>query len=109
LTRSPLARIGRKKAGKAGRRATVVEHIRNRDVSCQFWNFVCANWMELEIVAPPCSGHLDVHEIVPRSVWPDGDLDENNCVLLCRVHHSWLDGDRYLAEQIGLYRRFKPL
>jgi 5-methylcytosine-specific restriction endonuclease McrA len=109
LARTPLARIGRKKRSKASARAEVIKRVRRRDRICQFWFCVAdalAVWPHGLLL--PCLDVLDVHEIVPRSVWPDGDLEVDNCVLLCRRHHEWIDSHREIAEMIGLYRRTKP-
>jgi uncharacterized iron-regulated membrane protein len=110
LKRTPLARVGRKKKGKALARSQTVARVRNRDRTCRFWYYVppAPAKLHFTINTERCSGHLDVHEITPRSVWPDGDLNDENCVLLCRYHHDWLDHHRDTAELIGLYRRTKP-
>jgi hypothetical protein len=107
LKRTPLTRIGRKKKSKAGARAALRERVWQRDCQCQFHRY-CYNSGISFTPLFRCVDSLDVHEIVPRSVWPDGDLDDSNGVLLCRHHHEWLDSNRELAEQIGLYRRTKP-
>lgn len=43
------------------------------------------------LLVPRCSGPLDKHETVPRSLWPAGALEPTNCVILCRRHHDWLE------------------
>lgn len=45
-----------------------------------------------------CGGHLDVHEVIPRSVWRKGYLVIENCVLVCRSHHEWIEDN---AEKDG--------
>jgi hypothetical protein len=106
LRRTPLAQVGRKTKSKASRRAACRRTVLRRDVSCRFVQYMGvipgSDWWS------PCSGHEDVHEICARSVWPDGDLEPDNCVLLCRHHHHWLDSHRDLAVRAGLYRRSKP-
>jgi hypothetical protein len=109
LTRTPLARVGRRKKKKAPARRDVVANVNARDVSCRFWftakSYIGPHDHTLHLLAPECGGHADVHEIIPRSIWPDGDLDMENCILLCRQHHIWIDSNRDLAEEIGLYSR----
>jgi hypothetical protein len=102
IKRTPLARVGRKAKKDAPRRAEVIKRVHKRDRYCRFYHYVSG------IGSDHCTGPLDVHEIVPRSVWPDGDLDDTNCVLLCRHHHQWIDSHRDLAELFGLYSRVKP-
>jgi hypothetical protein len=115
LKRTPLARIGRKKRSKITARSVVVERVHQRDNErCQFPEYLSRHCHLLtdaqfhECCRNPCLGQLDCHEIVPRSVWPDGDLEESNVVLLCRSDHTWIDSHRDIAEIIGLYSRTKP-
>ena len=51
-----------------------------------------------------CSGQLDVHEIIPRSVWPDGWLVADNCVTVCRGHHTWIGFNPTAAAELGLHK-----
>lgn len=105
LKRTPLARIGRRAKKDAPARAEVIRIVRERDLICKFGFYADSHVMN---AAGTCSGRLDVHEIVPRSVWPDSKLHAEGCALLCRKHHAWLDDNRKVAEQIGLYSRVKP-
>jgi len=58
----------------------------------------------LDISAPvTCGGMLDVHEVIPRSVWPGGELVEANCVTVCRRHHDWIGDHPALAREVGLH------
>ena len=119
LTRTPLARIGRKKRNKAAARSYCRDIVQLRDKNeCQFKYFVMQAIIDRHVTSAeladeatgvtPCWGPLDVHELVARSVWPDGDLEPENCVLLCRAHHSWLDDNRLVAEALRLYQRVRP-
>jgi hypothetical protein len=104
MKRSPLRSIGKRRKSKAVRRAEVVVAVRNRDISCRI---ATSAYMSAEPGPPPypwtCGGPLDVHEIIPRSVWPDGDLVESNCVLICRVHHDWIGDHPAEAHRLGLH------
>ena len=110
LKRTPLARIGRKAKSKAYTRAKVCKIVRARDVHCVWhWHYATVSPQPaVTLEEATCGGRLDVHEICPRTVWPDGDLDPTNCALLCRRHHHWLDAHRDIAVRMGLYRRSKP-
>jgi hypothetical protein len=111
LKRTPLARIGRRAKAKASLRATTVNLVRRRDVRCQFVYWVMQAKLDRRIdqLEEPlsCSPILDVHELMARSKMRDAELDPDNCVLLCRAHHEWLDRHRDQAQAIGLYRREK--
>jgi hypothetical protein len=50
-----------------------------------------------------CQGPLDVHERIPRSAWPGGDLVIDNCILVCRAHHDWIDDNPKLAHDLHLH------
>lgn len=53
-----------------------------------------------------CAGPLDVHEIIRRSQWPEGQYVPANCVAVCRRHHDVLTSptaeERSLAHALGL-------
>lgn len=109
--RTPLRSIGRKARSKRARRREVVEFVHRRDRVCKAWGMIDAalRWDEMPIslvkANPPrtCSGPLEVHEIIPRSVWPDGELEESNCLLVCRRHHDWIDDELDAARLVGLH------
>lgn len=50
-----------------------------------------------------CGGPLDVHEVVPRSAWPGAELDERDCVLVCRCHHEWVGAHEIEAAALALH------
>lgn len=50
-----------------------------------------------------CGGPLDIHEIIPRSAWRAGYLVPDNCVLICRNHHDWVDHWPDAAHVLGLH------
>ena len=104
MRRSPLARVGRRAKSKRAVRAQVVARVLARDgYRCQAYKRIVA---VLGRFAGPvtCAGPLDVHEIVPRSVWPDGELVDDNCVSVCRRHHEWIDEHPALAREVGLHK-----
>lgn len=104
IKRTPLARIGRRLNSKKAERADVVANVRARDKTCRFDAFVDQATREpWNFPDIKCWSILDVHEIIPRSAWPDGELVEENCVLICRRHHIWIDQHPELAHEIGLH------
>jgi len=109
MKRTPLARVGRRAKAKASIRAKTVDFVRRRDVRCQFVYWVMQAKLDRRInqLEEPlsCSPELDVHELVARSKLRDAELYPDNCVLLCRAHHDWLDRHRDQAQAIGLYQR----
>lgn len=98
MKRSALKSIGKRKLRKASRRREIVELVHARDQVCQFG--IRPHPFK---VADECRGPLDVHEIIPRSVWPDGDLDVTNTILLCRAHHSFVTDNPLIAHNLGLH------
>lgn len=105
MKRSPLPRISARKRAKARQRAEVVRQVRERDQHCQmferWYHQGTGSWYGS--LDPMCAGPLDVHEIIPRSAWRDGDLDPDNCVLVCRRHHDWIGNHPLQAAELGLH------
>lgn len=99
---SPMSRRAR---AKHTERKIVVAIVKRRDLVCQFSNRMTAlAGLGLNVGVPvECSGPLDVHEVIPRSVWPDGELEPSNCVLVCRRHHQWIGDHPDLAHEMGLH------
>jgi hypothetical protein len=91
-----MRQVSRKKARERGARARVVAAVHARDRWCQGRD---------RVPSVACGGPLDVHELIQRSLWPAGYLDESNCLLLCRAHHRWIDSNIALAHEVGLLRR----
>lgn len=115
-SREPIPHIGRARIRKAKRRAEVVAAVWKRDDGrCQAGlRIETAIRLGLEDEGltgllvranPPrtCAGLLDVHEIAQRSVYPNGELDEDNCILICRRHHIWIDANQAAAALLGLH------
>lgn len=50
-----------------------------------------------------CGGRLDVHERIPRSCWPGGELVIANCMCICRNHHEWVGSEPEAAHALGLH------
>lgn len=84
-----LAKSGRTARRKAYARARVCALVRGRDEVCQVGSLLVE--VNLKEVPAGCEGKLDVHERIPRSAWPAGDLVVENCLLVCRRHHEWID------------------
>lgn len=50
-----------------------------------------------------CGGPLDVHEVIPRSVWPGAHLVDSDCLTICRAHHSFVTDNPSEAAAVGLH------
>jgi len=97
-----------KRAAKRSLRAEVVAEVLARDnYRCVFLDRVAQVYgLDYVPFAYPlrCDGPLDVHEIIPRSVWRDGYLEPDNCVTLCRLaHHRWVTDNPADAYVLGLH------
>lgn len=101
MKRTPLKPMSAKTRARLPERQTVRQQVLDRDgYRCQFWRhasygMVPTSWL--------CSSTLDVHEIIPRSVWPEGKYHPDNCVTLCRTHHQWVTDNPNAAALIGLH------
>lgn len=102
---TPLRNVGRLAAGKRANRQTIVDFVRIRDRVCQFPIRAAALTGVAGMMVPviACWHELDVHEIIPRSTWPDGELVADNCILVCRRHHIWIDQHPEAAHAMGLH------
>lgn len=103
VKRTPLKPMSAKKRAKQAKRRIVVLRVMQRDGSCRFRASVDASREPWEYADFTCAGPLDVHEIIPRSAWRDGDLEVDNCVLLCRRHHDWVGDHPTEAHELGLH------
>lgn len=105
MKRTPLKSIGRKARSKRTERQHVVDYVHTRDQTCRFPSRAAAMTGVVGMMIPVgmCSVELDVHEIIPRSAWPDGELVADNCVLVCRSHHIWIDYHPEPAHAMGLH------
>jgi len=102
-----LSPMSRRERAKQTERTIVIALVKRRDQVCQFSNRMTALaglGLGLDVGVPTdCAGPLDVHEVIPRSAWRDGELVESNCVLVCRRHHHWIDDHPSLAHEMGLH------
>ena len=89
----PLRAFSKRRASQRAERSRVVAAVHERD----------AETCQAHRVDHRCAGPLDVHEVIPRSVWALGYLDVDNCVLVCRVAHQWIDGHPDDARLLGLH------
>lgn len=92
--RTPL-RARRPSSAERTARERCVEEVWRRDRTCQ---------AERLVPDVACSGPRDVHEMVQRSLRRDAATDPANCLLLCRAHHRWIDGNIAAAHDRGLLR-----
>lgn len=51
----------------------------------------------------PWRKELEGHEIIPRSAWSVGWLVASNVILVCQVHHEWINENPDDAEALGLH------
>lgn len=89
------AQSARKRAKRALRAACCAEVERRAGGRCQ------------AIAVVPdvtCGGGHTAHETIQRSLWPDGDLDPDNCVWLCHTHHMWVHDNVTRSHELGLLR-----
>lgn len=84
----------KRRARRPDRRAVVAAAFRRDVYRCRAVNLLP------EIV---CSGPLDPHEVIPRSVWPDGQYEVSNVVTLCRAHHDHVTDHPAEAHALGLH------
>ena len=98
--RQSLRKVSPKTLALRSTRQEVVRAVHLRDGTCQFWHH-CPRG--LEGVPWICAGPLDVHEIIPRSAWAMGQYRIDNTVLICRIHHMWIDNHPLLAHEVGLH------
>lgn len=101
MKRSPLKSVGRKRRSKQAQRAALVQRVLYRDQRCQFNLRVALYGDTGTWPSQDHAGPLDVHEVIPRSVWPDGELVDDNCVTICRLHHQWVDDHPNDAVFVG--------
>lgn len=86
--------MSKKRRSQLVERAAVRSTVLARDVVCQ------AQRLVPELM---CVGPLDVHEIIPRSAWPQAWLTPEACILICRNHHQWVDNHPAQARALGLH------
>lgn len=112
--RTRLKPISDRKRARTAQRREVVAEARARDRGrCRLDELVGVAVIDPEqpfavvvgVVPDRCWGPLDAHEIIPRSVWRDGDLDVDNVAMLCRAHHDWVGDNPNAAELLGLHGR----
>lgn len=94
MRRTRLRPVSKRRRDTFAERTLLILRVHERDVTCQARTRV----PEIE-----CGGPLDVHEIIPRSVWPRGELVEANCTLVCRSHHDWIGDNPVEAHRLGLH------
>lgn len=93
--RKALPAMSAKKQLRIAARQVVVELVSRRDHHrCQARHLV---------TNVSCGGHLDPHEIIPRSAWQLGYLEVDNVVMVCRRHHEWIDNHPDEAFALGLH------
>lgn len=89
-----LRSMSTKKRSTDYARAQLCKLVRQRDRTCR----------AAELVPHVrCVRKLDVHEIIPRSIWRLGFLEPTNCILVCRAHHEWIDDNPSEAARAGLH------
>lgn len=89
-----LRPMSKKREAEILARRAVVQKVKWRDRGCRAKDVV---------TEVRCSGPMDVHEIIPRSVWRAGYLDPDNCLYICRAHHDWVGDHPDEAHGYGLH------
>lgn len=98
LKRTPLARVSKKRHSLSAARRACVEIVLARDGGCVVRPRVS------DIIfydMGTCWGPLDVHEPGHRSQGAD-PTDPEQCITLCRGHHSWAHDHPKQAKEIGI-------
>ena len=72
-----LRKVSPKTLALRSTRQEVVRAVHLRDGTCQFWHHCPRGAPGVPFI---CAGPLDVHEIIPRSVWAMGQYRVDNCV-----------------------------
>lgn len=106
---SRLPSMSAKRRAALPDRAAVKQAAHERDAwLCQFWPYY--DRADDSSALPPmpalplaCGGVLECHEIIPRSVWPDGWLVLDNTASLCSRHHAWVTDHPAAARAFGLH------
>jgi hypothetical protein len=93
-------------------RRKAIEVVKERDKVCQFEaHYRALHGFTSNMVSvfdvPVCYGPLDVHEPARRSQGAD-PTDPDQCVLLCRQHHSWVHAHPAQSYELGLLIRRGP-
>lgn len=89
-----LRPVSKKREAEEAARREVRQIVRSRDRACR---------AKGAVPDVHCNGPLDVHEVIPRSAWAKGYLVVDNCVLVCRAHHDWIDDNPDQAHELGLH------
>lgn len=93
--RTPLRQVSTKVRDERSQREQVRAEVIARDRVCT---------AALLVPDVTCWGPLDVHEMIQRSLWRKGYLDQDNCRAVCRAHHDWIDDNSAVAHELGLLR-----
>jgi hypothetical protein len=80
-----------KHRAERGKRTAVREEVLKRDRRCRAFG----------ILPGPCSGQMDVHEVISRARWTGGYLVPENCQAVCRGHHDYITTHPEEAEELG--------
>lgn len=98
----PLAPRSEKRKAEAPRRAKVRATVLARDKGCRAFGLAPGPCRSPFPDRPP----LEVHEVIPRSLWAAGYLVVSNCVAVCQVHHDWITDHDPAARALGLSASF---
>ena len=107
-SRKPIAhrsaKMQAKYDGPDGRRALVVRLLERYPV-CQFSGEYYVNFMGKAVLQYHCCHNpsQDAHEVLSRAR-RGSILDENNILMLCRPHHTWVTEHPAEATKLGLLK-----
>ena len=102
VRRKPIKAISDKARAKLPARRKCVRIVLERDGGCVFWRRPIEDLSAEQLRGiDVCSGPLDVHEPGHRSQGAD-PTDPDQCVCVCRHHHSWAHEHPVAAKVLGL-------
>lgn len=92
-TRQRIPAMSKRRVAERPTRQAVIRQVHARDLVCRGINAVP------ELV---CGGPLDVHELKRGAARASTYLDVDQCILLCRTHHTWVTENPRAAQARGL-------
>lgn len=87
-----LRPVSKKRASQEAERRRVCKVVLERDRQC----------MGQHVFRHRCIGGLVVHEVIPRSLWPGGWLEPDNCIAVCWWLNGWIEDHTAEAVELGL-------
>ena len=102
MKRSPLKRSTKRIAPRSAKR--IAEAPKRRAVKSLAMLRADGRCEARDVLDHDCEGPLDAHELIPRSEYPGGHLDQRNVIIICRVAHDWVHDHPKDAYRVGLLK-----